>query len=243
MIQKHIPRNIINILKRSDPNTEQTKLPKLLLHGEWKDTIKIKSRVITEYLNSKSTTEPDLTRISRAIDINIDTEKKINLFKRLFKLKLDPYSRQFQFRLLNNNIYLNRRLYKFKVVDSPRSSFCLLELESLEHFYLKCTKTRQIWTDLERWWRQETNTDTITLTDERILIGTTEDIPHAELLDVLLIDANIELYHARKNGNPPDIKKITNKFTNRRKTEEINARKNRRLQQYKVKWSPFLTSP
>ena len=74
------------------------------------------------------------------------------------------------------------------------------------------------------------------------MIGTTEDIPHAELLDVLLIDAKIELYHARKNGSPPSIKKIIKKYTNRSKTEEIIARRNNRLQEFKIKWNPIMTS-
>jgi len=240
-LQEYIPRNIINILKQSNPNIERAKSPKLLLNNEWKDILKIKSRTITEYINNKSTTEPNLSRISNALGISISDTQRKNIFRELFKLKLDPYTRQFQFRLLNNNIYLNRRLFIFKVIDSPRCSFCQLELETLEHFFLKCTKTRQVWANLECWWKEIIDSNTFTLTDKNIMIGTDEE-PHADLLEVLLIDAKIELYHARRTGNPPNIKRIINKFTNRCKTEEITSRKSARMQQHNVKWQPIIKS-
>ena len=79
------------------------------------------------------------------------------------------------------------------------------------------------------------------LSDENILIGT-DDEPNAELLNVLLIDVKVDIYLARKTGNPPNINRIINKFTNRCKTEEIIARKNSTTHQHKVKWSPILKS-
>ena len=48
---------------------------------------------------------------------------------------IDSSLRSFQYKILNNILYLNDRLYKFKVVPSPLCSLCNLENESLIHLF------------------------------------------------------------------------------------------------------------
>ena len=75
----------------------------------------------------------------------------------------------------------------------------------------------------------------IKFTDTIILLGTDET-----LLNVFLIDAKIQIYHARKQGTPPDIKKIINTFTRRRAVEEVKAKRTFKLMEHKIKWSKII---
>ena len=44
---------------------------------------------------------------------------------------IEPSSRSFQYKILNNVLFLNKRLYKFNVVTSPLCSLCTVENESI----------------------------------------------------------------------------------------------------------------
>ena len=57
----------------------------------------------------------------------------------------------FQYKILNNILYLNDRLYKFKALPSPLCSLCKLENESLIHLFCQCIETRKLWHQLQTW--------------------------------------------------------------------------------------------
>ena len=62
---------------------------------------------------------------------------------------LDTDLRMFQYKLLNNVLYLNNMLFRFNKVDSPLSSYCNEEEEEtpLNSFH-SCLKTKQLWNKL-----------------------------------------------------------------------------------------------
>ena len=45
--------------------------------------------------------------------------------------------RSFQYKILNNILYFNEKLFKFKVVDSPLCSLCETENESVLHLFAR----------------------------------------------------------------------------------------------------------
>ena len=49
----------------------------------------------------------------------------------------EPSLRSFQYKILNNILYLNERLFKFNIVDSPLCSLCGAYNESIKHLF--CT--------------------------------------------------------------------------------------------------------
>ena len=53
----------------------------------------------------------------------------------IFSITNDVRYRQFQFKVLNNILNLNYKLYKMKQISSPLCSFCKLENETIEHFF------------------------------------------------------------------------------------------------------------
>ena len=48
----------------------------------------------------------------------------------------------FQYKLLNNVLYLNKMLFRFGKIDSPLCSFCKMMEETLLHLFDNCTKTK-----------------------------------------------------------------------------------------------------
>ena len=59
--------------------------------------------------------------------------------------------RIFQYKVLNNILYLNDRLYKMGIVQTPLCSLCKQEKETVIHLLCQCHVTRQLWCSLSGW--------------------------------------------------------------------------------------------
>ena len=66
------------------------------------------------------------------------------------KCAIDTRTRVFQYKILNNVLYLNKHLYKTKGVESPLCSLCQKENETFEHLFVDCTFSKELWTDLKQ---------------------------------------------------------------------------------------------
>ena len=53
----------------------------------------------------------------------------------------DSRLRVFQYKLLNNVLYLNKMLFRFGKIDSPLCSFCKMIEETPLHLFYNCIKT------------------------------------------------------------------------------------------------------
>ena len=49
----------------------------------------------------------------------------------------------FQYKILNNILYLNEGLFKFNIVDSPLCSLCGAYNKSIKHLFCTCTVTQE----------------------------------------------------------------------------------------------------
>ena len=54
------------------------------------------------------------------------------------RVTIDTKSRIFQYEILNNVLYLNEKLFRFKIVYSPFCSFCNSENETPIHLFYSC---------------------------------------------------------------------------------------------------------
>ena len=59
--------------------------------------------------------------------------------------------RSFQYKILNNILYLNEQLFKFNIVDSPLCSLCGTYNESIKYLFCTCTVTQSLWDQLRSW--------------------------------------------------------------------------------------------
>ena len=60
----------------------------------------------------------------------------------------NTYMRCFQYKIFNNDLFLNKRLFLFKKSNSPLFSLCKDEDETVFHFFFYCPNVRNIWNQL-----------------------------------------------------------------------------------------------
>ena len=94
----------------------------------------------------------------------------------------------FQYRLLNNVLYLNKMIFRFGKIDSPLCSFCKMINKTPLHLFYNCTKTKLLWDQLKEFISNETLSIS-SLTTQSAILG------HIELSDdYLLINHLIFIY-------------------------------------------------
>ena len=59
--------------------------------------------------------------------------------------------RTFQYKILNNIIFLNNRLFKFGQVQSPLCSLCKHENETTKHLFSQWFIARRLWDSIKSW--------------------------------------------------------------------------------------------
>ena len=60
----------------------------------------------------------------------------------------NPYMKSFQYRILNNILFLNKKLHIFGIKSSPPCSFCNLYDETPFHIFYECNRVKYLWSDL-----------------------------------------------------------------------------------------------
>ena len=66
-----------------------------------------------------------------------------------WKVSLDSNVRSFQYKVLNNVLYLNKRLFIFGKAPSSLCSFCKQADETILHFFYECNITKELWKRLD----------------------------------------------------------------------------------------------
>ena len=116
------------------------------------DHIRKKSLGITSKIADQKFLKPLLRpptaqkSLEQAFNLNNVNWVKICLLPRV--TTIDSSLRSFQYKRLNNTLYLNERLFKFNTVDSPLSSLCKQETESVIHLFALCSEARSLWEQL-----------------------------------------------------------------------------------------------
>ena len=60
----------------------------------------------------------------------------------------NTYMRSFQYKILNNVLFLNKKLHTFGIKPSPLCSFCNLYDETPYHMFYECDRVKCLWSDL-----------------------------------------------------------------------------------------------
>ena len=107
----------------------------------------LSSQVIYDILIDKKFSVPSsIGRGSKKFDM--DSNEVIDYFKVVHKISLDMYSKQFQYKLVHNFLPANYLLYKWKLIDSFRCSYCFVNNETLEHLFGECFVTRNLYYEI-----------------------------------------------------------------------------------------------
>ena len=119
----------------------------VFISGFFTKLSQVKTNQIYDSLVRKSFIPPTAKKtFSEKFEIGEELWPKIYMLSS--KCAIDTRTRAFQYKILNNILYLNKHLYKMKVIESLLCSLCQKENETFEHLSVDCTFSKKLWTDI-----------------------------------------------------------------------------------------------
>ena len=92
----------------------------------------------------KPTSQSYYGKLLETTNLNL---KEIYILPR--KVSIDTTLRMFQYKILNNILFLNKLLFKFKKVSSRLCFFCNSADETPLHIFYTCNVTKRLWNELQ----------------------------------------------------------------------------------------------
>ena len=152
------------------------------------------------------------------------------------KTTVSSYMRCFQYKILNNVLYLNKKLYIFKKTNSPLCSFCKSKDETVFHLFSECTYTLRLWSKLSSFFRNEFSLPI--LTPQTAIFGfiDTERSCNYYLFNHILLIFKLYIYQAR-DINTLCFEMLIEEITKVKKIEkQIAMHSQKKTARYNKKW-------
>ena len=112
--------------------------------------------------------------------------------------------REFQYKVLNNIVLTNERLFKWGLSDSPLCTFCRV-VESFEHIFFYCNVTKAFWEAFCSWLGEcQFNFQTFSIMD--IFFGVFNAEEDLIILNHLILTAKFYIYKCKLNSKNPSIR-------------------------------------
>ena len=126
-------------------------------------------------------------------------------------MSLETKIREFQYKVLNNIVFTNEKLFKIKMIDSPQCTFRKNEIESLEHLFCNCEITRSFCVAL-RSWLMECNINLEPLSFFNALFGIFNTGEDFVTVNHLILVEKCYIYRCKLNGVKPAMRVLKTKI-------------------------------
>ena len=144
----------------------------------------------------------------------------------------------FQYKILNNILYLNQRLYHMKLADSPLCSLCRREFETIFHLFLRCESSKRLWAEIQKW---SSHTITLLQLSEKIVyLGWFSSDPQTNLINHILLLYKYFLYSRRNDRGKVNFRVFKVYIRYVVKIEESIAKRKKNLTAHLSKWDPLM---
>ena len=152
---------------------------------------------------------------------------------------IESYTRTFQYKIINNALFLNRKLFKMGLMDSPTCSFCRLLDEPPVHFFCQCGVTVELWSKRQNWLSLHLILPELDL--KNALLGYTqsscENRIRVKLINHIILIFKRSLHEMRSCKVLPPIFHIVNRIRNVMDTEyQIAKSTDKQLSFHFKKW-------
>ena len=143
------------VILRNHPNNSEGLVFKYSLYWQTESefyTIDISCKSMYDKLLAKIQTQPTSIKYwEEKFGSHLDEIhwKEIYLLPR--SSTIESYTRAFQYKIINNALFLNKKLFKMGLIDSPTCSFCRLVDESPTQYFCQCGVTVDLWSKLQNW--------------------------------------------------------------------------------------------
>ena len=111
-------------------------------------------------------------------------------------ISLDSYSRIFQYKCLNNILYLNLHLSRMGISDCSLCSYCQEHDETIQHLFFDCEVSKALWLDLKNIFRDNLTLPSLDLQSAVVGFLGTADKDNLIFNNILLM-FKISLYRNR----------------------------------------------
>ena len=93
-----------------------------------------------------------------------------------------------QYKIIHNFYITNLKLFKWKIIDSSKCTFCD-DIDNLEHHFFECRELQVFWNSFCNWWHQfcEKCCNVELLQCRQIILGIAEKVCHKPQLNYLIL--------------------------------------------------------
>ena len=201
------------------------------------DLSKVTSKLLYTKFKTKKQTPPSAQSKMKNKYPQLVVEWK-KIYSLPFTVTVETKLREFQYKILNDVVYTNDKLFRFKMIESPLCTFCQ-EDESLEHLLFHCAITKNFWLSFLSW-ISEQNISMETLTLIHILFGVFNDNEDFAILNHLILIAKYFIYICKLNKTKPTLRVFIEKIKLVYHIEKKIAKRNDQLQKHYKKWEKIL---
>ena len=225
-----------DILKNSNDGTKSLCefRPHIITLAKMYPLDKLSSKELYQLTIASSCQPP--TSQKKILDLlEIDELPWVKVYSLIRSTSIDSYSRIFQYKCLNNILFLNNTLYKLGFSDTPLCSYCNCHNETTKHLFFDCCNTKSLWRLLQIHFESSV---TIPDLDLRSAIVGFLDRPtvNISIFNNILLTFKMSLYKSR-DKKQLHFSTILNNIKARENIENYIAHENNKLEFHHKKWS------
>ncbi len=128
-------------------------------------------------------------------------------------------------------------MFKWKILDSDRCTFCNLEQENIIHLFWECPTAKHIWSQVMDWYNAKTNQN-VSLSCRKILLGRVATKALHCVNTIVLVTIQY-IYASRCLKAIPNFNQLKAKILDMHNIEKYIAIKNDKLKKHEKKWKGF----
>ena len=155
--------------------------------------------------------------------------------------------RDFQYRLLVNDIHTNTRLYYWGITNSQKCELCNEETQTIQHLMYECKVSADIWVKFQTFISEEIDCDGGILQFEvqNIFLNKVHPKP-AHVINFLMLVVKQYIFAKKCLAKPIRFQEIIRKFKMEYEMEKFTATNTNKIKYHAIKWAPYTkekTSP
>ena len=168
----------------------------------------------------------------------MDNKFFCSLFENIKGITLCTKLRSFQYRLLNNAVLTNKRLFKMKEVDTEYCTFCNMHVETVVHVLWECTTAQHLWNNVKQWVSQKTGKNVVFTLDNVILNNVTKN--PIDSINMICLIVKQYIYSSRCLKIIPNFQNLKQKIIEYHNVEKYLAMSKGKLEKHNKKWKNLI---
>ena len=190
-----------------------------------------------ESIISQSVLEKITAKWEAIIELPLSTKEMSTILMNVKVITLSTKLRSFYYRLLVHSTITNVQLYKWKMIDSDKCTFCDLAQENIIHLFWDCPTAKHIWGQVTKWYNSKTNQNVV-LSCRKILLGKVSTKAFHCINTIVLITMQY-IYASRCLKVIPNFTQLKSNILDMHNIEKYIATKNDKLKKHEIKWQSF----